>query len=941
MVVGREAALGSLVGRLDGASGSATVLWGEAGVGKSRLVRELAAAARSRDIPVLTGRAVAGRAPEPYRPLAEALTAACRRSGPPQARELVPYRPALGRLIAEWHRPELAGRPESAVVLGEGVLRMLHVLADGAALLLIVEDLHWADPESLAVLEYLADHAAEERVVCVLTGRPDRGPWRDLGRALTARRAASLVELGSLSPAEVAEMARRCLGAEELPAGLDGLLDRAEGMPFLIEELLASAIDAGALIRAEAGWCFRVEGAAVVPPTYAQTVAERMAVLDVNDRDLLAAAALLGLRVDVALLGAVVGQATVDVLAALTRCAAAQLLVGDAGGHRFRHALTSDAVLAATRPETRTALARRARSAMERLHAGLPGQWCRRAAELALAAGHAEDAARLLLTAGRRAIAAGALISAAIVLAQAADLVADTELAVDVDEVRIEAAALAGDVATAFRIGTGVLDRLTDGGRRRLHLRLAEAAATATDWGRAAEQLDRARTLRPDEAELARIDALTAHVHLGEARTVEAESAARRALVTAERLDLAEPACRALEVLGRITRYRDLDAAEASFTRQLKIADAHGLTLWTVRATHELGAVDLMRANRTDRLHRARELSEQAGALATVATLDLQLAASGWLSLDATVCLLSARRCQRAARRGGFGLLLAEALLFEAAAHALGGHRSAMEHAIAEALALGRPEPELRAAAHARRGMFALLREDRTRALAEHEAAVAMARGGPQVYPRVYWHHWALLRTVDGDGDGDASRAELRDLVPPGSPLLDAILGYGDAVAAGRRGHREEAAAHFAAARAQLAAPGLAAQRHLAERLVAECALADGWGQPVAWLADSAAFFRERGHEHVERACRSLLRRAGVPVGRGTVAPALAALGITDREAEVLTLVAAGFTSRDIAARLFISVRTVDKHVERLLEKTGCARRAELARYVATTAAST
>ena len=80
------------------------------------------------------------------------------------------------------------------------------------------------------------------------------------------------------------------------------------------------------------------------------------------------------------------------------------------------------------------------------------------------------------------------------------------------------------------------------------------------------------------------------------------------------------------------------------------------------------------------------------------------------------------------------------------------------------------------------------------------------------------------------------------------------------------------------------------------------------------------------GQERVERACRSLLRRAGVSVprrehGHRDVPAALAALGITDREADVLALLADGLTSREIGSRLFISARTVDKHVERLLAK--------------------
>jgi DNA-binding CsgD family transcriptional regulator len=187
---------------------------------------------------------------------------------------------------------------------------------------------------------------------------------------------------------------------------------------------------------------------------------------------------------------------------------------------------------------------------------------------------------------------------------------------------------------------------------------------------------------------------------------------------------------------------------------------------------------------------------------------------------------------------------------------------------------------------------------------------------------------------VQDDG-GDHARAEARRVSPSDSPPTQIILGYADAVAAGRRGRAGQAETLFADARSAGQAPGLAAQRHLAERLVAECALADGWGQPVQWLTEAAEFFRRAGHAHVERACRSLLRKAGAPLprrghGHRATPPALAALGVTDREAEVFELVTEGLTSKQIAARLFLSVRTVDKHVERLLAKTGISRRAEL-----------
>jgi hypothetical protein len=302
-------------------------------------------------------------------------------------------------------------------------------------------------------------------------------------------------------------------------------------------------------------------------------------------------------------------------------------------------------------------------------------------------------------------------------------------------------------------------------------------------------------------------------------------------LAAAERLGLAEEACQALEVLGRIARNRDLAEAEQVFVRQLDIAARHGLRLWAARATHELGTLELMRANKTDRLARARELAAEGGDLAAAATIDLQLGMSGWLALDAGACLEAALRCQPAARR--FHLdLLAEALLLEAAGHGFAGRRAAMELAIAQAERIGRPEADLEASAWAHRGTFALLREERDRAVAAYDTAVSILREAATVYVRPYWLHWALLHTVQDDG-GDQARAEARRVSQADRPLTQMILGYADAVAAGRRGRAGQAETLFADARSAGQAPGWAAQRHLAERLVAECAMADGWGQPV------------------------------------------------------------------------------------------------------------
>lgn len=229
-LIGRVSELDVLIGLLDG-SGTGVVL-GEAGIGKSRLVRELVGAAQRRGLPVLAGRAVQGNVqPTPYRPLAEAVLSACRR-GLPEAADLLPYRPALGRLIPDWYRPELASLAESSVVLGEGVLRLLAALGSGRPVLLVLEDLHWADPESLAVLEYLADHASEVRLACVVTARPGPGPALDRqrahlepppqdwyhqpDRALPAGAAANTAGRGRLTPPPAHPIcAHRCLGAGE------------------------------------------------------------------------------------------------------------------------------------------------------------------------------------------------------------------------------------------------------------------------------------------------------------------------------------------------------------------------------------------------------------------------------------------------------------------------------------------------------------------------------------------------------------------------------------------------------------------------------------------------------------------------------------------------------------------------------------------------------
>jgi DNA-binding CsgD family transcriptional regulator len=196
---------------------------------------------------------------------------------------------------------------------------------------------------------------------------------------------------------------------------------------------------------------------------------------------------------------------------------------------------------------------------------------------------------------------------------------------------------------------------------------------------------------------------------------------------------------------------------------------------------------------------------------------------------------------------------------------------------------------------------------------------------------------WALLRTVAGSA-GDGGRAA-RDAVRGASAVRRAAnraaLQYADAVAAGRAGNPDEAAAIFAQADAVLRPTSW--WRRVLRVLALERAVVDGWGDPVPELRANLAEHESSAEDRLAGACRDLLRRAGAPTrrGRGTgpVPPQLRAAGVTSRELDVLRLVREGRSNAEIAERLFLSTRTVETHVAHLLAKSGTADRTSLAAW--------
>ena len=209
-LVGREAELGRLTGALGkagGGSGAVVFLTGEAGVGKSRLARELTGLAAPPGYVTLTGRATESAIPMPFRPIAEALIRGARGGLSAEAPQVAAYRPALGSLVPEWSREGDRGADISDLIIAEGLMRLLNAPGSAGALL-VLEDLQWADAQTLTVVEYLADNVAGSRVLCLVTVRDcEPSPGIEAARSLVSRRAAESVAVPRLSDHAVRRMA--------------------------------------------------------------------------------------------------------------------------------------------------------------------------------------------------------------------------------------------------------------------------------------------------------------------------------------------------------------------------------------------------------------------------------------------------------------------------------------------------------------------------------------------------------------------------------------------------------------------------------------------------------------------------------------------------------------------------------------------------------------
>jgi DNA-binding CsgD family transcriptional regulator len=951
IVVGREGELSRLVELVEAAEagrrGGAVFLVGEAGVGKSRLARATREAAEDRGCRVLWGRAVAAGTPVPYRPLAEALHSALRGAGPPDAPELRPFLPALGPLVPEW-RIDAGHTEDSVVTRGEAVLRLLRVLGRDGGCLLVVEDLQWADADTLAVVEYLADNLAPEPVALVVTLRAESGDALVLAQALRARHVATVVTVAPLGEDLVTSMAEACLGGPA-PPDVDAFLrGHADGLPFLVEELLATLVDSSALARSGEGWELRRAPEPAVPLTFIQTVQQRLNALEGDERKVLAAAAVLGRNFDWALLPAVTGFDEQHAVEALKTAVTAQLVAEAAeapGQFRFRHALTREAVLDSLLSAERQLTARAALAAVRRLHPDLPGEWCQLAADLARQAGDRHGCAELLLELGRRSVDGGAIATGVQVLDEARSTVPEgDDLRWEIDERFVTALAEAGEIERALEVGEALAARMASVGvdaRRRatVHLVLATAASDATDWSLARSHVEAAQRLlaaHADDLLTARAEHLAGEIALGEYEVDEAVAHGRQALELADQHDASESACASMLLLGRCARVTDLDESERLVLRALERAEARDLPLWRARALHELATLDVLWVGPPDRLRASQELAESLGLLSVAAFDQYHRAIVHFLRFELDETLELAHLAQAAARRYRLGLLVPATMIMDVSVAGVRLDRRGAEDAADAVLALVGADPELTASTFGHGLALASLAAD-DRARAREGLETARDAIGDKLLAVAYpWRGVrVLLHALDGD-HGALAREERQVVSLLGHPTIRGCIDLAEAVAHGQAGD-----APTAVELAERGDESLARTpwfRNVGRRLVAEVMVTDGWGDPVPWLRQAAAFFDGHGNHVLAGACKDLLRDVGAPVprrGRGssTVPASLQALGVTSREVDVLALVAQGLSNKEIAARLYLSPRTVEKHVERLVTKTGVAARHELSKY--------
>ena len=959
--VGRSselAALRVLVPREAGERGRLALVGGEAGAGKSRLVRELAHEVAREGVLVLYG-ACDAVVQTPYRPFAEALDQLTRSIDPEMLRadlgsaggELTRLLPDLPARVAGLPPPVAADSDTERHRLHTAVADLLAAAGRRRPLLLVLEDGHWADTPTLVLLRHLARASSEARVLVLTTFRDTEADIpAELADALAdLRRSEHVVRLhlGGLSEDEVGEFVRRAGGGEIDPAEPElsrALRELTEGNAFLLCELWRALVETDA---------FAIENGTLrltrplreiaTPQSVREVVSQRLSRLDPASRDLLELAAVAGpeFELDVLRRAAPVELEQIGALEPAMRSGVIEELPFPALAYRFTHELVRRALYDRLSVLRRAELHLRIAEALESLDRPRQGRL------LAGLAHHFAAAAPIGVAA--RAVEYNLLAASA------------------------ASAALAYDEATA-RLRTALEMGIEDE-RRRAEILLEEGTALF----RAGRSLDSLQSFR-HAAEIAR------NLEAGELLALAAvgfetscwrpgltDEGARELLQEASAALAREDSTLRVGLLASLARALELegDSDQAALARAEAIAmarridDRPGLAtvlvgIYWARATTSL-------AEALEMLGEARDLAEEMG------DVEGQAEATQWR----VSALMALGEIVPAREELAIALDMAKSTRQPFMLHVTEHYRSALallEGHLAEAdaaaersrewgqLLVGRDAsgvygiqmfgvrreqgrlaelaPVIRVLAAGDRdggawrpGLAAMLAELAMEEQVRRELDRVQAEGLDPLREGL----WLASLTYLADAASAVAHQGVASLVYPLlAPLAgrNVMIGHGVAcygaadrylgMLAATLGDTDDAASHFEAA------------LHLNRQMGADTWLAHtayGYGRMLLAHGDS-----DRGEQLLAEAAL-LAETVGMPTLLArvrTLAPVSSSPlpdGLSVRELDVLRLMARGLSNREIGATLFISEHTAANHVRGILRKTACANRTQATAY--------
>jgi DNA-binding CsgD family transcriptional regulator/tetratricopeptide (TPR) repeat protein len=963
--------------RAERGEAAAAFVAGDSGVGKTRLLRELERRATARGVAVLRGDCVAFGAGElPYAPIGDALRGLLRAVGEERFDELAGAgRGALARLVPELgvaaggeQEPATAlaatGEPLAQAMLFGALRGLLDRLASEAAVVLVIEDLHWADRSTLEFLSSLLRGLRDERLLVVCSYRSDelhrRHPLRPFLAEEERRPIVERIDVGSFTLPELTEQVASILGAAPDQALVDRLHERTEGNAFFVEELLAASADA----------------TGPVPSSLQEVLTLRLELLDEDARAVLRVAAAAGRRTTHALLATVADLPEPRLLDALRAAIARQVFVQDDDGYAFRHALLQEAAYGDLLPGERRTLHIRIAEALA-ADASLAGGTA--AAELAhhwRAAHRLPEALAAYVRAGIEAERVYAFAEANRYFESALDLwdgIDDAEShaghrLADVVAHAAEDAHATGDHRRSVTLGreaVQLMDGLGDPVRCALaRERLGRYLWRAGDSDRALAVYGEAVDLLPPEpptADLARVLGAQAQILMLRGDMARSRALSERAIAAARQVAAPTVEGHALNTFGTVlAALGDHEGGERALREAMRIAREFDAIDDVCRAYINLGEVIDQKGDLDEAVAFTREgvrFAERVGlrsaALFLESDLSWRLIRLGRLDeADAIV--------QRAFVAGALG---AEGLGAEGSAAQIalrrGDLREAAPHADrARGFAGGTGDAMWIGYAATSGVELELWRGDPDAAWRHAAEALNAISGGDYGFYTLHLYCAALRAAADiaerARALGDAAKtaeaqraatqtlAAMRVLLSPehltaGPPTPEALAH--DAVGAAELTRASGASDPdaWAAAAERFAALSFPFEQAYSRWREGEALVVRDRARAGDALRKAAALADEVGARLLSGEVAGLARRARIaldssaPVQPANADTAADELGLTDRERAVLELVAEGRTNREIGDALFMAEKTASVHVSRILAKLGVRSRVEAA----------